>query len=173
MKRYPNLGALLAVTAILVVVMTTAVSAHQGRWLGSQRFVQVWIGSTGDDTFVAQPGDRDRVVGRSGDDVLDAGDRFDVVRGSLGDDTITGGDGPDRLIGGPGNDTISGDDTLAGGEGRDIIRAGRGDDTVLAQDGRRDWIRCGPGEDSYAADAWDLVADDCETPIGTNAAVLP
>jgi hypothetical protein len=51
---------------------------------------------------------------------------------------------------------------VSGGPGADSIAAGAGDDRIEAADGRRDRVRCGPGNDSVVADRIDLVKG-CET----------
>jgi hypothetical protein len=170
-----------AMVAAQLLVVPAMASAHGPGWHMSWRFDVIWIDRDGADIFVAAPGDRDLVIGRDGDDVLDAGDERDRVHGNQGADTLEGGDDHDRLLGGTGDDTLSGgegndilrggpgDDTLTGGTGRDILRGGWGDDRLLAADGQRDWLVCGPGDDTYAADAQDRVAPDCETVIAPSA----
>jgi Ca2+-binding RTX toxin-like protein len=140
---------------------------------------------------------RDKLFGRAGDDTIDAGDKRDLVKGGLGDDTIAGGDGSDLLLGkagddllygGEGNDRIRGGrgddrirgnagndiiaggqgaDRIAGGPGHDRIRGNAGNDTIYAVDGSRDWIGCGPGEDTVFADDIDRVARNCENIVPT------
>jgi Ca2+-binding RTX toxin-like protein len=159
MPQFRRLSATVAMVAVLTLAFSSIASAHWGPWHRFLRFDNVWIDTAGVNEFTAKTGDRDRIVGLGGDDALDAGDRNDLVRGGTGDDTMNGGDGNDILTGGPV------DDVITGGAGRDIIRAGSGADTIYAEDGQRDWIRCGPGEDKYTADRFDRVAADCETDI--------
>jgi hypothetical protein len=159
MPQYRHLSAMAVMVAALLLAFSSVASAHPGHRFWASRFDNIWRNTEGLDAFTAAPGDRDLIIGLGGDDTLDAGDRRDVVVGGPGNDTITGGDQNDRLVGGPG------DDIIEGGDGRDVIRAGRGDDTVLAADGRRDWVRCGLGEDEYTADRFDRVARNCETEL--------
>jgi Ca2+-binding RTX toxin-like protein len=180
MPQYRHLSFAVAITAVLLLVLASVATAHpfHGKW--HRGFDNVWVDRMGDaglNVFTAEPGDRDLIIGRDGDDVLDAGDRRDVVRGNTGNDTITGGSGSDKLRGGRGDDTINGgvhhdrifggpgNDTIDGGAGWDLIRAGYGDDTVNSVDRRRDWVRCGPGNDTVTADKRDKVAANCETVI--------
>lgn len=181
MPRVRPLAVMAAMVAAQLLVVPAMATAHGPGWHTSWRFDVIWIDRDGADTFVAAPGDRNLIVGRDGDDILDAGDERDRVHGNQGADTLEGGDDHDRLLGGTGDDALSGgeghdvlrggpgDDTLTGGTGRDILRGGWGDDTLLAADGQRDWLTCGPGDDSYAADAQDRVAPDCETAIVPSA----
>ena len=50
---------------------------------------------------------------------------------------------------------------MSGGPGRDSIATGAGNDRIEAADGRRDRVRCGPGNDSVTADRIDLLSG-CE-----------
>jgi hypothetical protein len=162
MPQLRHLGSAVAIAAVLLLVLASVASAHPGHHRWRHGFDNVWkdaVGDAGVNSFTATPGDRDKIIGRDGDDVLDAGDKHDHVHGGRGNDTIDGGEGRDILRGGPN------DDTITGGPGRDFIMAGWGNDTVDALDGQRDWIRCGPGEDDYMADAIDRVAPSCENDI--------
>jgi len=96
--------------------------------------------------------------GPSGDQLVGS-KAGDVIRGFGGDDYINGRGGDDCLYGGPGNDLI------IGGPGHDHIYGGAGDDVIYANDGQRDWIRCGSGYDKVYADPIDVVARDCEEVI--------
>jgi Ca2+-binding RTX toxin-like protein len=86
----------------------------------------------------ADAGDTLVVRGRSGNDVIDAGDLSAgkmvlQLFGDSGNDTITGSAGADSIIGGSGNDLLrggSGDDTISGGAGNDRIVGGPGNDTI-------------------------------------------
>ena len=55
------------------------------------------------------------------------------------------------LIGGGGGDT------LRGHKGANTFRGGAGDDVIKAHDGRRDVVKCGPGEDKADVDRHDQV----------------
>lgn len=82
----------------------------------------------------------------AGPDSLYGGTGTDHLFGSGGRDILSAGAGADRLHGGPGNDR------LAPAGGRDRLRAGAGDDRVYySRDGRKDVVRCGPGEDTVLA----------------------
>jgi hypothetical protein len=78
------------------------------------------------------------------------------IVGTSGADVLRGRSGPDRLEG------LAGNDFLDGGPGRDRIIAGSGNDRVKAEDGARDTVSCGQGDDVVTADLIDVVAADCE-----------
>ena len=96
------------------------------------------------------------VVGKPGPDVLRGTDAADVLKGRAGDDLLLGGAGDDVLLG------EQGDDVIVGGPGSDILRGGLGSDVLRAKDGDVDVLSCGPGRDSFTADAADVVGPDCE-----------
>ena len=96
------------------------------------------------------------IVGKPGPDVLRGTDKADVLEGRAGDDLLLGGQGDDVLDGEQGNDV------LVGGSGSDILRGGLGNDVLRARDGAVDVVQCGPGRDTYTADARDVVGRDCE-----------
>jgi CSLREA domain-containing protein len=100
------------------------------------------------------------------------------VLGGPGNDTLTGFNVfPDTMVGSAGNDTMdgltvgdnicggSGNDTLTGGSGLDLIFGETGNDTIHALDGAADTIDCGPGTDSYDADAGLDTVVACETDV--------
>ncbi len=111
-----------------------------------------------------------------------------------GDDTASVTGFPDgfkpRIVGGSGNDTLrtglgaeffggAGDDVLEGGPGEDILdadgdfdEAGRGNDTIRARGGGRDFVDCGPGNDSAEVDATDVPAADSDPDGGCEGGVL-
>lgn len=103
---------------------------------------------------------RDVIIGRSDDDIIDAGDGRDFIRGGAGFDVIDAGDGNDKVWGNSGDDEISGgagrdwiaggtgDDRIDGGEGRDVIRGNKGDDLIAGGEGN-DWLSGGRGDDSF------------------------
>jgi Ca2+-binding RTX toxin-like protein len=105
--------------------------------------------------------------GTPGPDVLEGGERGDLilalggadrVRGRRGHDCIVGGPGGDRLLGDEGDDRLTGSggaDRLDGGPGRNVYDAGPGDDRIKARNGQRELVRCGPGEDWVRADSND------------------
>ena len=104
---------------------------------------------------------RDVIIGRSDDDIVNAGDGNDLVIGGRGFDVIDGGEGRDTILGGAGDDEISGGggrDWIAGGRGYDLIDGGDGRDTIFGGGGGdridggdgRDWISGGSGDDMIA-----------------------
>jgi Ca2+-binding RTX toxin-like protein len=145
--------------ALLVTGVTSVTSAHRRGVHPLRGFDNIRIDHRGLDAYTALPGDRDLYLGLGGNDVADTGDMHDHVLGGRGDDTLDGGDGRDLVLGGPG------DDSLTGGAGVDLIRGERGNDTIFALDGTVDYVRCGPGVDSYTADPKDFVSRDCENDI--------
>jgi sugar lactone lactonase YvrE len=106
----------------------------------------------------------DLIIGGAGNDGVRAGDGQNVVYGQWGDDTILTGSYVDTVYGGGGNDVIrtgAGEDFITPGPGRDVVDAGRGPDHVIANDGERDVIDCGPGDDRARVDRIDVVGS-CE-----------
>ncbi len=104
-----------------------------------------------------------KIVGTKNNDYLAGKGGNDHIYGLGGNDTILGGAGDDWLYGGNGNDVIN------GGPGSDHIFGGAGSDTIYAQDGERDIIDCGAGQDRATVDAFDVVKN-CEiviTPTST------
>ena len=64
----------------------------------------------------------DLINGKTGNDVIEAGDGDDIVFGDIGNDTLRGQDGADSLVGGAGNDVLAAQgsgDVLNGGVGND------------------------------------------------------
>ena len=106
----------------------------------------------------------DLIIAGAGGDVIHAGDGQNVVYGQWGNDTILAGSYVDTVYGGGGNDVIrtgAGEDFIFPGSGRDVVDAGRGPDHVIANDGERDVIDCGPGDDRARVDRDDVVRN-CE-----------
>lgn len=117
------------------------------------------------------------VFGGSGDDNITTGCGVDVVYGESGNDTIvdqglcggfgfscqgvSGGFFHNCLSGGPGMDTIKGpvancNDELVGDGEKDTLLGRGGNDRLLAQDGViNETVDCGPGTDTFQADAGD------------------
>lgn len=93
-------------------------------------------------------GQRDKLVGTTGDDLFFGEGGNDLVKGGKGDDYAFGGKGADKLVAGlgadilrgdQGNDTLlgaRGDDALFGGPGTDRLAGGPGDDTLSSGPGR-------------------------------------
>ena len=120
-------------------------------------------GSDGPDLLVGTLGG-DVIIGGSGADTIRAGDGQNVIEAQWGDDDIRSGSGPDLIDAGDGNDTIrtgAGSDRIVPGPGNDTVYAGRGADYVYANDGHRDVIDCGPGDDRARADRIDVLGH-CE-----------
>ena len=92
-----------------------------------------------------------------------------TIRGSDRSDRLTGTAGPDAMFGHGGNDVLAGlagADLLDGGPGRDALSGGTGADRIwVAEDGTRDTVACGPGQDLVGAEPVDAVAADCETVV--------
>jgi Ca2+-binding RTX toxin-like protein len=76
---------------------------------------------------------------------------WDYLSGLGGADTIEGRAGADKLIGGLGEDFIrggKGQDYLVGGRNEDdALLGGPGEGCIEADDGFRDYVRCGDGND--------------------------
>ena len=105
---------------------------------------------------------RDRLVGSARTNTIHAEGGNDRVIGRGGDDGLKGGGERDDLFGGEGNDR------LKGGAGSDEIRGGLGDDLLRAggserpNDGARDVLDCGDGNDTaYFVQGQDTVSN-CE-----------
>jgi hypothetical protein len=102
----------------------------------------------------------DLIIGGSGADTIRAGDGQNMIQAQWGNDDIRSGSGPDFIDAGTGDDTIrtgAGSDHIIPGPGNDTVYAGRGDDHIFANDGRRDVIDCGPGDDRVRADKIDVL----------------
>lgn len=88
-----------------------------------------------------------------GDNVMND---VELVEGGRANDTLhttpaaiglaAGNEGDDRLTGTPGRDV------LIGGAGRDLLFGLEGDDLLIAEDGERDVVQCGAGEDQASLD---------------------
>jgi Ca2+-binding RTX toxin-like protein len=112
------------------------------------------IGTTYGDVVVAGPGN----------DVIRAGGGNNVIQAQWGNDSIASGAKADYVFAGAGNDVVrsgGGSDTINPGPGRDLVFAGTGSDHIIANDGERDVIDCGPGDDSVRADSFDVLRN-CE-----------
>jgi Ca2+-binding RTX toxin-like protein len=76
-----------------------------------------------------------RLKGRSGGDLLQAGEGDDRILGGGGNDFVQGGSGDDDIEGGTGHDSLSGEsgrDELSGGGGADTCRGGPGADSRVS-----------------------------------------
>jgi Ca2+-binding RTX toxin-like protein len=159
MPKRRQLIASLGIAGLITIGVGSVAMAHPVHGHPFRHFDNIRIDHQGVDAFTATPGDRDLVFGLGGDDVINSLDKHDHVLGGRGNDTLDAGEGRDLVLGGPG------DDEITGGPHPDAIRAGDGNDTVFALDGSRDRVHCGPGVDSYTADAQDRIAPDCENDI--------
>ncbi|MGA7978559.1 MAG: hypothetical protein WB975_15090 [Nitrososphaeraceae archaeon] len=116
------------------------------------------VGTEGDDRIGAN-GLKHNILGLGGSDQIDSGSGDDGVCGGSGNDRINGGDGKDEIFG----DIIAdpdipvtcgdgyGSDSISGGSGNDRLYHGLGtpdDSKAILSDGHKDFIDCGPGEDS-------------------------
>lgn len=104
--------------------------------------------------------DHDRISAGAGRQILFGGDGNDTLDAGAGDDAIYGAGGNDHLEAGDGDDYVeggAGDDVLAGGPGADRLFGLAGNDRFFADDGTRDTVRGGPGDDTADADALDDV----------------
>jgi Ca2+-binding RTX toxin-like protein len=110
----------------------------------------VITGTSGDDRIVGTSRG-DSIDGRAGDDVIFGRDGGDGLYGGRGHNELHGNRGPDLLADGPGPGLVyggRGNDYADIGTGADRIWLRRGDDRVtIWEEGRRDVIHCGPGQD--------------------------
>ncbi len=118
-------------------------------------------GSDADEDYVllsssvlAAAGGTDHIVTSDLDDTVDAGP---------GDDTIEAGYGDDDITPGPGQDTVDADrpGACVAGPVFGVCTIPSGNDTIHAQDGERDTIDCGVGDDTAYVDAIDTTSN-CE-----------
>ena len=107
--------------------------------------------------------ENDLILGKNGNNIINAYAGDDVIFEDGGNDVIDGGDGNDMIyagadndlvLGGDGNDAIYaglGDDVVFGGDGHDAIFAEGGNDVVFAGNGN-DVISGGWGNDVLSGD---------------------
>lgn len=130
-----------------------------GEALVGGALADVLVGRGGNDVIDAGAG-RDMLAGNAGDDAILAGADADMAWGGAGKDFIDGGAGDDLLDGGMGNDILSGQDgtdVLLGGLGDDLLDGGAGNDTLHGDDGN-DRIIAGTGADTiYGDDGNDII----------------
>ncbi len=91
----------------------------------------------------------DRLLGKDGNDLLDAYEGDDKLFGLAGDDTLLSGEGKDQLLGGNGDDLLFGqqdNDNLYGQQGNDSLYGGQGDDILYGYSGN-DTLVGGSGND--------------------------
>ncbi len=110
-------------------------------------------------------------IGTSRSDTIYGSNGPDTVRAGAGNDRILGREGDDRLFGDRGNDRVNGEegaDTVKGSTGADTVNGGPGNDLVRggthkqANDGARDILYCGDGEDTVHFVRGQDVIKDCE-----------
>jgi Ca2+-binding RTX toxin-like protein len=99
--------------------------------------------------------DTEKVTGGRGDDTITGDASNETLTGGAGNDTIDGNGGKDSLNGNAGNDTIF------GGGGQDIISGATGNDTLNTNDGLKDTVNCGDGNDITNNDGADALASNC------------
>jgi hypothetical protein len=97
------------------------------------------------DDFSASPAG-DLVHARRGADRVHVLTGRDCLFGQRGPDRLFGDEGQDLVVGGRGRDRVN------GGPGRDRLKSGTGSDVIRAQDGERDLVRCGRGDDFAQVD---------------------
>jgi len=114
-------------------------------------------GGEGNDTVLGGPGDDFEVFGSSGDDIVKAGDGDD---GDGGQGLLSGSSGENVVRGGDGQDFIYADSSLAGE--KEKIFGGANKDEIKADDGVKDVIDCGEGNDSVTFDAGTDKLKNCE-----------
>lgn len=133
----------------------------------------------GDNIFPGGDPDSDIIVGKSGDDTVEAGADRDLifagegndnVDGGAGDDTAFGGEGDDYVDGADGDDVVYGEegfDSLYGGDGADFlsggldndeVTGGAGNDTLEGNEGV-DLVEGGTGDDLISGGKGDDVLD--------------
>ena len=109
------------------------------------------VGTDGDDTIIGS-NNAEAINGRNGNDKINGQGGDDTVCGEGGNDNINGAAGNDRLVG---DDFLCkgfaevGADNLAGGPGNDILVHGHA--WQAESDGHKDFLDCGPGEDTAYA----------------------
>jgi Ca2+-binding RTX toxin-like protein len=112
--------------------------------------------------FVSTVGSGDLLYGGDGSDILNADggsdrtlDGDDEVYGGPGVDDLRGLGGSDLLVGGGGKDYIDArEDAIAGEDiiaGLDAVKGGPGNDEVYGDDGVKDIIDCGRGQEDFAS----------------------
>lgn len=114
-----------------------------------------------DDTLTGD-GNRNSIVGRTGNDIIYAGAGADLIYGDdntngsatggleMGNDIIFGEAGNDTIYGGKGDDSLYGgddNDTLYGGEGNDFLEGNAGTNTLYGNEGN-DYFRVHEGNDT-------------------------
>jgi Ca2+-binding RTX toxin-like protein len=110
-----------------------------------------------------EPGENDlvegmqHVIGGSGNDRITGNALGNRLLGGDGDDTIDGGGGNDHLEGGAGDDELHGNSVAAADDRGDSLFGSTGNDRFFTDDGARDLVRGGPGDDEADTDDVDDV----------------
>ena len=118
------------------------------------------VGKSGADIILGDA-DGDSILAGKGDDLVEGLAGPDFIAGGPGDDSLDGGEGNDEILGEAGKDALfgaDGKDCLDGGAKKDKFFGGAGDDKLLARDGGRDTGSGGPGPDRGRFDAADRIA---------------
>ena len=132
-------------------------------------------GNRGDDDLYGGPRD-DRLDGGDGADYLNGNDGYDVAYGGGGKDTMDFVEhrsyGPQsvEILGAekavhdrkPGSRMRGKPDEPGARRRADRLFGGPDTDNIFTDDGKRDVINCGPGEDTAVVDQFDTFAKDCE-----------
>jgi hypothetical protein len=101
----------------------------------------------------------DLVIAGSGDDTIRAGDGMNWIEGQWGNDEIRSGSSIDYVWAGAGDDVMrtgAARDVVYPGPGHDRVFVGSGPDVIFANDGGRDVVDCGPGDDRARVDRFDV-----------------
>lgn len=127
MRRYVLLAVFVASATLMIVGSALAASKMcSGNCRGTSGD-DVLFGSARSNTIYAEDG-ADRIVGKKGDDALKGGDGPDEVYGQEDDDRVKGSFGGDRVFGGPGDDLVRGGTAEQTNDGvRDVLDCGEGD----------------------------------------------
>jgi Ca2+-binding RTX toxin-like protein len=102
------------------------------------------------DDVIFEDGGNDIIDGGDGNDLIYAGADNDLVMGGSGDDAVYAGLGSDLVLGGDGHDALfaeGGNDVAFGGAGNDLVSGGRGND-VLSGDAGNDQVYGESGNDA-------------------------
>ena len=124
-----------------VAYAKTIVCTGGGNCIGTPKH-DLMRGGAGDDRMVGKAGD-DRMMGGIGQDMLKGKDGSDVINGGDDDDKAKGNAGRDDISGGPGDDIIRGGSHGGANDGvRDVLDCGDGNDTVYFVQGQDSISNC-------------------------------
>lgn len=110
------------------------------------------VGTRNADTLTGTDGS-EKIWGEAGADYLYGKGDYDLIKGGYGADYVYGDLGNDRVKGSQGRDHVY------GGEGDDLVRGGL---HSKADDGVRDVLDCGPGNDTVLYVRGQDTIIDCE-----------